>query len=111
MDENMLRMQQEAAERVRQMQERARRFVSEEPAASAASSPPGISCEQSGPDKSGGPIRPGTADRLAVPPRRTSFLSSFGGDREQLFLLMIAVLLVKNDAPIELVLALLYLAM
>lgn len=31
MDENMLRMQQEAAERVRQMQQRARRFVSEEP--------------------------------------------------------------------------------
>ena len=35
MDDNMLRMQQEAAERVRQMQERARRYVNEEPPAPA----------------------------------------------------------------------------
>ena len=47
----------------------------------------------------------------APPPRRGSLLANFGRDREQLFLLMLAVLLVKNDAPIELVLALLYLAM
>lgn len=108
MDENMLRMQQEAAERVRQMQQRARRFVSEEPPSAASMdipAPPGPVCE---PERSCGPRKP---DRLAVPSRSGSFLSRFGQDQEQLFLLMIAVLLVKNNAPIELVLALLYLAM
>ncbi|HIZ20557.1 MAG TPA: hypothetical protein H9674_06830 [Firmicutes bacterium] len=100
MDDNMLRMQQEAAERVRQMQERARRFVNEEPPAPA---PMDIPCP---PEPS-----PKGKEELAPPPRRGSLLSNFGKDREQLFLLMLAVLLVKNDAPIELVLALLYLAM
>ena len=103
MDESMLRMQQEAAERVRQMQERARRFVHEEPAPPPPMEPPA-------------PSEPAARDaheeeKLAVPPKRGSLLTNFGKDREQLFLLMIAVLLVKNDAPIELVLALLYLAM
>ncbi|HJD24520.1 MAG TPA: hypothetical protein H9694_10330 [Firmicutes bacterium] len=98
MDDNMLRMQQEAAERVRQMQERARRFVKEEPPA-----PMDIPCP---PEPS-----PKGKEELSPPPRRGSLLANFGKDREQLFLLMLAVLLVKNDAPIELVLALLYLAM
>ena len=100
MDENMLRMQQEAAERVRQMQERARRYVSEEPPGPAPmdipASPESPLCKQEEPPS---------------PPRRGSILANFGKDREQLFLLMLAVLLVKNDAPIELILALLYLAM
>ena len=100
MDDNMLRMQQEAAERVRQMQERARRFVNEEPPAPA---PMDIPCP---PEPS-----PKEKEELAPPPRRGSLLANFGKDREQLFLLMLAVLLVKNDAPVELVLALLYLAM
>ena len=91
MDDNMLRMQQEAVERVRQMQERARRFV-EEPQRPAES-------------------RPTPAAMPAESRGVSSLLSGFGDDKEQLFLLMLAVLLVKNDAPIELVLALLYIAM
>ena len=111
MDENMLRMQQEAAERVRQMQERARRFVSEEPPSAAPMdipAPPGPAGKPQEAHRSCGSKKP---DSLSVSPRGGSFLSDFGRDKEQLFLLMIAVLLVKNDAPIELVLALLYLAM
>ena len=38
-------------------------------------------------------------------------LSAFGSDPEQLFLLLLAFLLVKNGARVELIIALLYLAM
>lgn len=38
-------------------------------------------------------------------------LSAFGNDPEQLFLLLLAFLLVKNGAKVELIIALLYLAM
>ena len=65
MDENMLRMQQEAAERVRQMQQRARRFVSEEPPSAASMdipAPPGPAWEPNGPagrgNRIGWPFRP-----------------------------------------------------
>lgn len=109
LDENMLRMQQEAAERVRKMQERARKFVNDEPVP--------INKDQLHVLRE----HPQSAATLHIekdPPKTLihkkeslSFLSGFGNDREQLFLLLIAVLLVKNDAPIELILALLYIAM
>lgn len=109
MDNNMLRMQQEAADRVRQMQERARKFVDSETEATykqthpeSAAPPPHLPVE-----------RPSEQleSENAHKKKNTSFLSGFGQDQEQLFLLMIAILLVKNNAPIELILALLYLAM
>lgn len=111
----MQRMQQEAAERVRSMQRRARLYVhagEEEPhqeeahrtaashqeAESALSAPPSPSPALragEGKPKQGG----------------ASFLSALTGDKERLLLLMLAVLLAGNEADIELVVALLYLAM
>lgn len=98
LDENMLRMQQEAVERVRQMQERARRYVESEPPKPSAPVPAERSAGGGNPSKSGS-LLSGLG------------LGGFGEDKDQLFLLMIAVLLVKNEAPIELILALLYIAM
>ena len=92
-----MKMQQEAAERVRQMQARARRFTSDEPAKEV---PPAAV----------------VAHRTARPPVSNhggSVLSSLGinADQDQLLLLLLAVVMAKNDAPIELLLALLYIAM
>lgn len=92
MDENMLRMQQEAVERVRQMQKRARQYVESERA-------PDNDIQTSGMEKK---EHSALADK--------NFLSEIA-DSEQLLLLMLAVLLVKSDARIELILALLYIAM
>ena len=97
-DENLMKMQQEAAERVRQMQARARRFTSDEPA------------------KESPPATTGIAHRTARPPvakHGGTVLSSLGinADQDQLLLLLLAVVMAKNDAPIELLLALLYIAM
>lgn len=49
----------------------------------------------------------------ALPEKRGDggLLSLFGNDQEQLFLLLLAFLLVKNGAKVELIIALLYLAM
>lgn len=87
-------MQQEAAERVREMQKRARRFVEDEQA-----------------DRTEGPPPDCPPQTPLAPRHKPSPLAHFGQDKEQLFLLMLAILLVRNDAPIELVLALLYLSM
>lgn len=129
MDENMLRMQQEAAERVRRMQERARRFVDDDPHAVPGEAPrrrpepppgpPGPQPEQDHGERGHSHKEPlSRRDEACGPPEAKgadkgplSFLSGFGKDSEQLLLLMLAVLLVRNEGPIELVLALLYLAM
>ena len=130
MDENMLRMQQEAAERVRKMQERARKFVEDEPVDTPAKPIRSDHTEQPSlltmhrPDQAPRPEHGSKPEQAPLVPKSepvsaelvhkekyTSFLSNFGKDREQLLLLMLAVLLVKNNAPIELILALLYLAM
>lgn len=126
MSDDVIRMQQEAANRVQRMQERSRRLVAEAPPLY-------------------GDIRQGRTrepDPPAVPPasaeRRTTesleqqrkeaeqarqihhtkqsreekgLASLFNGDQDQMLLLMLAVLLVKNGANIELIVALLYLAM
>lgn len=109
LDENMLRMQQEAAERVRKMQERARKFVDDEPV-SINRNPPHILHEHPQPAVAL-PVEEDPPKPILHKKDTLSFLSGFGNDREQLFLLLIAVLLVKNDAPIELILALLYIAL
>ncbi|MDD3693173.1 MAG: hypothetical protein PHX02_04635 [Oscillospiraceae bacterium] len=103
MDENMLRMQQEAVERVRQMQERARKFVEkdEAPESHAASNKNPKAIQQSCPKQ----------NLLQANKNDNSLLGGFIGDQEQLLLLILAVLLIKSEARIELVLALLYIAM
>ena len=53
-------------------------------------------------------------DIAKCPPEKRGdggLLSAFGSDPEQLFLLLLAFLLVKNGARVELIIALLYLAM
>ena len=86
---SVLRMQQEAAERVKRMQEHSRRLVSEQP-----------------------PLAPLTEEKREEAPSSGSGLAAlFGGDGEQTLIVLLAVLLAKNGAPIELVVALLYIAM
>lgn len=83
-DGNVMRMQQEAAERVQRMQEHSRRLVREQP------------------------MRP------PEPPPKTDLgglAALLQGDGEQTLTLLLAVILAKNGAPLELVLALLYVAM
>ncbi len=110
MQESVIQMQQEAERRVRQMQERSRILVSgdlpgnERNAASIAANrprarttPPAAEAEapaDCAPAKSDG-------DGLARLPL----------DRDQMFLLLLAFLLIKNGASTEIVVALLYLAM
>lgn len=98
LDDSMLRMQQEAVERVRQMQERARKYVEKD-------FPPAEEI----PVKTADPHPESQTEALAR--KNLSFLSGLGEDKDQLLLLMLAVLLVKSNASIELVLALLYIAM
>ncbi len=114
--------------RVQRMQERARRLVEEDEARSRAARPRPPRPPQ--PEPPAPPMSGGrTAESLAAsrPPERhrpqppepkpqkagdtDGLLSLFGGDQEQLLLLMLALLLAKNGAQVELVVALLYLAM
>ncbi len=94
----MLKMQQEAVERVRLMQERARKYVE-------GDSIPKEEREKTDFEK------PKALQTGAPHKSNMSLLGIFGEDKDQLFLLMLAVLLVKSNAPIELILALLYIAM
>ena len=100
MDQELYRMQQEAAERVRNMQKRARLYTREDPPHSEEEKAPPPPPPPSSPAK---PVE--KKNELG------SLLGALTGDRERLLLLMLAVLLVNNDADMELVLALLYLAM
>lgn len=87
-------LQQQAAARVREMQERSRRLVQEHPInVYRGITPP--------------------CDEPSSPPRcNNSGLSAlFGGDNERLLLLLLAAVLAKNGAPLELLLALLYIAL
>ena len=75
--------------RVKRMQEHSRRLVSEQP-----------------------PPAPPTEEKREEAPSSGSGLAAlFGGDGEQTLIVLLAVLLAKNGAPIELVVALLYIAM
>ena len=86
-------LQQQAAARVREMEERSRRLVQEHPInlyRGIAAEPPCIE----------------------PPPERCGGLSAvFGGDNERLLILLLAAVLAKNGAPLELLLALLYIAL
>lgn len=106
----MLRMQQEAAERVRKMHERARKFIDDEPSPLVSEQMP-VSHGRPEPPAPLHIVEESSPQNLFAKKGMPSFLSGLGEDKDQLFILLIAALLVKNDAPIELVLALLYIAM
>lgn len=106
--------QQEAAARVQAMEERSRRLVREHPVnvyrgvtvgtpvvTPAAEPPCDPVCET--------PVSPCETPPAACENSRC--LSLFGGDNERLFLLLLAAVLLKNGAPIQLLLALLYVAL
>ena len=109
MQESVIQMQQEAERRVRQMRERSRILVSgdlpgnERNAASIAANRP--------------PARTAPPAQAASPPAGMAAKSDEGGlshfplDRDQMFLLLLAFLLIKNGASTEIIVALLYLAM
>ena len=89
-------LQQQAAARVREMEERSRRLVQEHPVNiyRGVVTPP---VEQAQP--------------CASSPCNNGISSLFGADNERLLLLLLAAVLAKNGAPLELLLALLYIAM
>jgi len=100
--DNWLQMQQEAAERVREMQKRARRYVEQNdlpPEPAVAAGDPAVGKAE---------LLHKDADKTAL---QKGLSPPFGQDIEQLFLLMLAVLLVRSNAPLELILALLYLSL
>lgn len=92
-DENLMQMQREAAERVRQMHARARSFGQENQVRREPE-----------------PLTPRAPVNLTSS-TGNSFLTGLLADQDQLLLLFLALLLAKNEAPMELILALLYIAM
>ncbi len=106
MDENMLRMQQEAVERVRQMQERARKFVEKDEAPESHDASNKNTWDHKAVQQSSS-----KQNLLKANKNDNTLLGGFIDDQEQLLLLILAVLLIKSEARIELVLALLYIAM
>lgn len=104
----MMQMQQEAAERVKRMQERSRRLVQEHPlnvyrgvtVTPPEPSLPQISCN----------TPPNTCESDSAP-INSGLSALLQGDQEQTLVLLLAVILAKNGAPLELVLALLYVGM
>ena len=104
--------QREAAARVQAMEERSRRLVREHPVnvyrgvtvgtpAAAPEPPCEVVCEP--------PVLP--CDPPPATCESSRSLSLFGGDNERLLLLLLAAVLLKNGAPTELLLALLYVAL
>lgn len=96
---NVMRMQQEAAERVQRMQEHSRRLVHEHPVNvyQGVSLTPAEAVEKPRREPEASPAE--------------GILKLLQGDQEQTLVLLLAVILAKNGAPLELVLALLYIAM
>lgn len=109
---NVLRMQQEAAQRVQRMQEHSRRLVREHP----INVYHGVTFEPSPPCEEEAPVEPPCDMEKTPPPCKKEttgggIAALLGGDQEQTLVLLLAVILAKNGAPLELVLALLYIAM
>lgn len=120
---NIMRMQQEAAERVKRMQEQSRRLVRDYPVhvyrgttltpAEAPAGEPTVpeilppETEQPSGDESASSFGNGSAPLSA----EATLDALFHGDQEQWLVLLLAVVLAKSGAPLELVLALLYVAM
>lgn len=122
MGNDVIRMQQEAEQRVARMREHSRMLVngglpergrSQETMAAGRPAPyTRRTFPVPAPTPPPPPSRPVPPAEKA--PEDCKELAKTGGlfeDQEQLLLLLLAVLLVKNGAPIELIVALLYLAM
>ncbi len=115
----VMQLQREAAERVRRMQEQSRRLVREHPvnvyrgvsfAQPAPPPPPNTACEAAPP--SAICETPCAAEKPAPCPTGIEGLTALAqGDEERLLVLLLVVVLAKNGAPLELLLALLYVAM
>ncbi len=98
---DVMQLQQQAAARVRDMEERTRRLVEEHPVGvyqGVTVAPFLDRCDREKPT-------PPPCDTPALPPLPT------GDDRERYLLLLIAAVLSQNGAPLELLLALLYIAL
>lgn len=122
MSNDVLRMQQEAEARVRRMREQSRMLVggdvpesgrSEESMAAGRpplyrrSAPPAPAPMCEAPE----PPAAAMAECGESRPAKPGGLGGLFQDQEQLFLLLLAMLLIKNGAQIEIIVALLYLAM
>lgn len=92
MDQELYRMQQEAAERVRSMQKRARLYVRDEPPSppQEAPAPREVSPPKEAADKTAPPPPPSALVKEKKP-EGGSLLGALTGDRERLLLLMLAV--------------------
>lgn len=116
---DVIRMQQQAEQRVQQMRERSRLLVSgglPEGGRTAETMAAGrprprtfpIHTQPPGPPPEPPPREP---ESCLEKKEKVGGLGGLFQDQEQLFLLMLAVLLIKNGAQMEIVLALLYIAM
>ena len=120
-ERSVVQLQQEAAERVQRMAERSRRlvrehpvnvyrgvtFVSPTPAYEVADEPPACecnACEQAACEA------PPVCEHPKQNPRSKDLVSFLAGDSERVLLLLLILMLSHNDAPAELLLALLYVA-
>ena len=116
MTNDVIRMQQEAEQRVRRMREQSRILVSGglpetgRNASSMAAGRPPSSRPCPPPPRPAPPPEPEPCPPLAAA-EKPGGLSGLFHDPDQLFLLLLAVLLIKNGAQTELILALLYLAL
>lgn len=132
METDIMRMQREAEQRVRELREKERRMA--HPGEVHGRTAEGLAENRTewlhasgfqplSEYKARNMPRQQTAERpkpdpsqelASCPPEKRGdggLLSAFGNDPEQLFLLLLAFLLVKNGAKVELIIALLYLAM
>ena len=120
---NVAQAQREAAARVKTMEEHTRRLVREHPVniyrgvavtpSAVRPAPPAepdchTPCDPTEPPCET-PVEPIPAPTPCYQNSRS--LSLFGGDNERLLLLLLAAVLLKNGAPTELLLALLYIAL
>ena len=117
-DPGVMQLQQEAALRVQRMAERSRRLVREHPVniyhGVTLTPPADKDCSATSKEPPCEPIaQPSeTPCRLREQkPREKDWLSFLAGDEERVLLLLLILILGHNGAPVELLLALLYIAL
>ncbi len=115
----VMQLQREAAERVRRMQEQSRRLVREHPinvyrgvSFTPPTMPPPPPADDNTPPLPATHETPCATEKPAPCPTGIEGLTALAqGDEERLLILLLVVVLAKNGAPLELLLALLYVAM
>ena len=122
-DPGVMQLQQEAALRVQRMAERSRRLVREHPVniyrGVTLTPPAGNDCPAVAEEAPCEPkICEQTEHKAEKPsclreqkPREKDWLSFLAGDEERVLLLLLILVLGHNGAPVELLLALLYIAL